>query len=128
MKILFENKWEEKYQKLRIHGTKELRTWGNEDIATLASYYEETSTLPMKKNNCPYNSDHFFNKEYSRENRGRKISKYIKRILNENSDDIKGITWSLTIMMAASKAGCKQGFSCKNSQKNRSWQNSPKFF
>lgn len=74
-----------------------------EDIATIAFYYAENhySTLPMKKSNWPYNSDDLFNKEYSRENRGRKISKSISKILKENSDDVKGITLLLTTVIAA---------------------------
>lgn len=73
-----------------------------EDIATIAFYYAENhySTLPMKKSNWPYNSDDLFNKEYSRENRGRKISKSISKILKENSDDVKGITLLLTTVIA----------------------------
>lgn len=74
-----------------------------EDIATIAFYYAENhySTLPVKKSNWPYNSDDLFNKEYSRENRGRKISKSISKILKENSDDVKGITLLLTTVIAA---------------------------
>ena len=74
-----------------------------EDIATNAFYYAENhySTLPVKKSNWPYNSDDLFNKEYSRENRGRKISKSISKILKENSDDVKGITLLLTTVIAA---------------------------
>lgn len=87
---------------MSIHGTKELRTCGNEDIATIAFYYAENhySTLPMKKSNWPYNSDDLFNKEYSRENRGRKISKSISKMLKENSDDVKGITLLHTTVIA----------------------------
>ena len=82
-----------------------------EDIATIAFYYAENhySTLPMKKSNWPYNSDDLFNKEYSRENRGRKISKSISKILKENSDDVKGITLLHTTVIATKgKQGCLQ--------------------
>ena len=48
----------------------------------------------------------------------KKDTEIYQEILKENSDDVKGMIL-LTIMMtiSESKAPCKQGFSCMNSQK-----------
>ena len=92
-----------------------MRTWGNEHITTLATYYEENQYITNEEKQLTIQQWPLFRQIVLQ----RKHVKKDKEIHQENSDDIKGMALLLTAMMtlSGSTAACEQGFSCTNLQK-----------
>ena len=85
-------------------GTKESRTWGNGEIATLATYYEKNQYNTSKeKQQWP-----LFRHRVLQRKQGKKDIKLYQEILKENSGDVKGMTVLLIIMMAFREAQLPQ--------------------
>lgn len=99
--------------------TKKLRHWENEDIATLATYYEENNFVTNEEKQLDIQQWSFFWQIVLQRKHKKKYIEIYQEILKENSEDAKGMALLLTKMMTSSgsKRTCNQGFSCMNSQK-----------
>ena len=102
-----------------FRGTKELRTWGNEDVIALASYYEENHYITKEEKQLAIQQWPLFRQRVLQRKEGKKDIEIYQEILKENLDDVKGMAVLLTIMLtiSSSTAACERGFSCMNSQK-----------
>ena len=99
--------------------TKKLRPWGNEDIVTLATYYEKNNFVTNEEKQLDIQQWSFFWQVVLQRKHKKQYIEISQEILKENSDDAKGMALLLTKMMASSgsKPTCNQGFSFMNSQK-----------
>ena len=100
--------------------TKKLRHWENEDIATLATYYEENNFVTNEEKQLDIQQWSFFWQIVLQRKHKKKYIETYQEILKENSEDAKGIMALLLSKMmtsSGSKRTCNQGFSCMNSQK-----------
>ena len=100
-------------------GTQLKRTWGDEEVVSLAGYYEKHSLITAEEKTLSIKQWPLFrSKVLQVKDPTQEDLEIFVDILSGSTEDIEGMVVLLKIMMtiSASAAACERGFSCMNDE------------